>query len=66
MNPNPNSPAGGLPAAADDVPPDRDTMFPKPDAATVGETKDAAVGIEDPRKEADAPEGLSAPFADGR
>jgi hypothetical protein len=64
MNPetNPSHPA---PNAADDVPPDPATMFPKPAPGTVEQKKDASVGIEDPRKEVETSEGISAPFAGG-
>jgi len=56
MDPDANAPARGFPDAADDVPPDRETMFPAPPAGDVERKKDASVGIEDPRKEAAAGE----------
>jgi hypothetical protein len=66
MNSDANAPVRGVPDAADDVPPDRETMFPAPPAEDVERKKDASVGIEDPRKEAAGPDGISAPIADER
>jgi hypothetical protein len=64
MNRENNYPVRGLPDNVDEVPADQETMFPKPAPDKVEQKADASVGIEDPRKEVEAPEGISAPFAD--
>ena len=58
-----SSRAGGeFPAAVDGVPPDPNTMFPRPDAGDIEQKKNASVGIEDPRKEVGTPGGIRPPL----
>ena len=62
--PESDGPDRGTPDTMDDVPPDRDTMFPTLNAKKVEQKQDASVGIVDPRKETDGPEAVSAPVGD--
>ena len=64
MKPESSRAGGDLPSAVEGVPPDPNTMFPKPGAGDIGQKKDESVGVSDPRKEVATPEGISAPFAD--